>query len=564
MTSSAAAQDLHPYVREAFRADPLLANEYGLEHTVAGPSGEPDSIYGSADGDGLREAAVSRSRWLSRVEAQPAPPRGTAEWLEREVLLTELRSSVAADRHVRAAERVPYWYTERVGRGLATTVGAAAGDGAAQFICALRELPSYLAAAQANLRGEVPAVWAEMGASSATGLQNFLTASVAPVTESASAAATTDVESAAGAAHAALSEFVDFCRQLQSHDAGRWRGGREYLTALLTDYQHLAMGPDELQEWGEELLARSEQELQAFATHLDPAATWQEQIAALKAHHPEPADLLDAYGAAVEDVKARVRDADLVSFPADERCDMEWVPEYLREGLPLGQMEVVAPYGAGFRSAFQITPSNPVAPEQQRREHLRDNCYAFIASIVGHETYPGHHLQSVHHKAGTSPDSALRYFRSPQFVEGWGLYVEDLLEETGIVSDAGPRLFQRRNAVWRALRVLIDVGLHAGDLSPQQAVRTLVERAGMDEHMATGEVRRYLRHDNPSYPSSYALGRDLFHAIRAGDEARRGAAFSLKSFHDRVQAHGSPPLPLLRTLFEHEPVEPAGAGTQSG
>jgi uncharacterized protein (DUF885 family) len=133
-------------------------------------------------------------------------------------------------------------------------------------------------------------------------------------------------------------------------------------------------------------------------------------------------------------------------------------------------------------------------------------------------------------------------------VEGWGLYTEDLLEETGGMPDDRVRLFKRRNALWRALRIMIDTGLHAGTLTVDQAVDMLVDRAGMDRHMAAGEVRRYTRHDNPTYPSSYALGRDAFHRVRAAAQARAG--FTLRAFHDRLLSFGSPPVALVGRVLE--------------
>ena len=145
--------------------------------------------------------------------------------------------------------------------------------------------------------------------------------------------------------------------------------------------------------------------------------------------------------------------------------------------------------------------------------------------------------------------SVLRFVQSPQFVEGWGLYVEDLLEESGFMADDGVRLFKRRNALWRALRIVIDVGLHTGTLSEPEAVALLVERAGMEQHLAAGEVRRYLRHDSPTYPSSYVLGRDALHAVRAEARARAGGGFRLQAFHDELLSHGSPPVALLAAVM---------------
>ncbi len=155
----------------------------------------------------------------------------------------------------------------------------------------------------------------------------------------------------------------------------------------------------------------------------------------------------------------------------------------------------------------------------------------------------------MHHKLGTRRESFLRYFKTPQFVEGWGLYVEDVLEESGFLADPRLRLVKQRNALWRALRVVVDVGLHTGGLTIEQATEVMQREAGMERHMAAGEVRRYTRHDNPTYPSSYMLGKDLIHQLRGEHRRRLGASFTLRGFHDELLAHGSPPLNLLRPVL---------------
>jgi uncharacterized protein (DUF885 family) len=241
------------------------------------------------------------------------------------------------------------------------------------------------------------------------------------------------------------------------------------------------------------------------------------------------------------------RDADLLTVPDSETCVMRWVPAYQRSSLPLGVMNPVPPYADGLTSQFLITPGDPSATAERQREHQRDNCRAFATSIAGHETYPGHHLQAVHHKLGTPRSSMRRFVRSPQLVEGWGLYVEDLLAETGFMDDHG-LLFKHRNALWRALRVVIDTGLHTGTMSFADAVELLRERACMDRHMAIGEVRRYTRHDNPTYPSSYLLGRTMLHELRRRRSHGDGTG-DLRDFHDRVLSFGSPPVPLVAAML---------------
>lgn len=532
---------MHPYVEFLFDADPILAGECGDDRRAG--------TLGSLDPDALAEQRGTRRRWLADAEDQPAAPKGTVDWLERQVLLTELRTAVARDEHVRVQHRAPYWYTERIGQALSGPMGGDPARGGEAVRDRLREIPDYLTTATANLTDDAPAQWAEMGRASAEGLSRFLDTAVTGYARTLPAPLADDVTRAAAAAGPAVQDFVTFAGALAGRAGGRWQCGREHFDLLLRVFQNLRLSAEDLSEWGWQAVRAAERELTEFAAALDPRREWRQQVADVKADHPDPADLLIAYGEAMTAAAGHTARADLLAVPEGQTCVMDWVPEYRREGLPMGCMSTVPPYGADMRSEFLITPSDPAAPEQQRNQHLRDNCFVFIASIAGHETYPGHHLQAVHHKLGTPADSMRRYVRSPQFVEGWGLYTEDLLEETGGMPDDRVRLFKRRNALWRALRIVIDTGLHTGGLTVPQAVDLLVERAGMDRHMAAGEVRRYTRHDNPTYPSSYALGRAAFHRVRDRVRERDGAGFTLRSFHDRLLSFGSPPVALVETML---------------
>jgi hypothetical protein len=559
--SGADPNRLHPYVEFAFTADPIAASE-------AGDARRADRL-GEVTPDAIDEQCATRRRFLREAELLPMPASGTREWLEHQVLLTELRSAVAADEHVQVWRRAPYWYPERIGAALSSVMSPIGDCGAdpveAQALVGrLREIPGYLSAAAANLTDQAPTLWAEMGCSAAQGLSRHLQVAVPAHAARLPVPLAADVAAAAALAGPAVTEFAEFCRGLATRAAGSWECGAEYFDGLLRDQQHLDLDAVALAEAGRRRVESDRQALVEFAEALDPRRDWREQIDAVKDDHPEPADFLSTYDAAMRSAARHTAEADLIGLPPGETCEMDWVPDYRREGLPLGVMSPSAPFAPGLRSEFLITPADPAATEDRRRQHARDNCYVFATSIAGHETYPGHHVQAVHHKIGTERGSMLRYVRCPQFVEGWGLYVEDLLEETGYMIDDRVRLFKRRNALWRALRIVIDVGLHTRTLSVEQAVSLLTEQAGMDRHMAAGEVRRYTRHDNPTYPSSYALGRDAFHAARAaagvrpgvGAGVRPGAGAGVRSgsgvraFHDEVLSHGSPPVALVSAVLQ--------------
>jgi uncharacterized protein (DUF885 family) len=523
---------LHPYVDWLFAADPILASTEG--------EARGDADLGAVDPDARAQQDRERASWLAAAEAtEPAAP-GTVAELERQVLLTELRTAVRREESERPAERVPYWYPERLGEAL-STVMADRPDPAA-LTARLRAVPEFLAQAERNLTTDAPRLWAEMGAAGARGLERFVTSAVPAYARTLPDYAAADVERAVGLAAPAVGSFATFAEGLVNRAVGEWRCGTEQFEFLLRTYHHLDVDAAGLGEYGRDLVERERAELERLAAQRDPGKSWQQQIDEIKDAHPQPADFLATYGEAMDRSLAHTREHGLIDIPDGAVCEMDWVPEYRRDGLPLGVMAPSPPYAPGLHSLFLITPADASADETRRRQHMRDNCYVFATTIAGHETYPGHHLQYVHHKLGTPRDSIRRYFRTPQFVEGWGLYVEDLLVETGFLADDRARLVKQRNALWRALRVVVDVGLHTGTLSVAEATELMQREAGMEPHMAAGEVRRYTRHDNPTYPSSYALGRDLIHRLRA---ARPGPA---RAFHDWLLSFGSPPLPLLARL----------------
>lgn len=534
-------QGLHPYVEWLFASDPILASSMGDPRRRA--------ELGEITPDAVTEQRTRRDHWLAAEQARPLARRGTLDWLEQQVLLTELETATRRAEAERVIERAPYWYTERLGGALVELMTDPSDPATAEALAArLIAMPDYLAQAQRNLTAATPRIWADMGAAGARGLERLAGDAIVRYARELPDGLAADVTRAATTAAAAVGEFAVFTEALAARAVGEWACGAEHFDFLLRSFHHLDLDSAGLVEHGHELVARERAELERLAAARDRDASWQQQIGEIKNWHPQPAEFLDAYGEAMRRAREHTLQAGLVTLPDGAFCAMDWVPEYQREGLPLGVMSPSPPYAPGLRSRFLITPGDPAADPDAQRQHMRDNCYVFATSIAGHETYPGHHVQYVHHKLGTPRDSIRRYFSTPQFVEGWGLYVEDVLAETGFMADERLQLVKARNALWRALRIVVDVGLHTGAMGIAEAIELMQRGAGMDQHMAAGEVRRYTRHDNPTYPSSYMLGRELIHGIRAAREARGPAQLTLRGFHDWLLSFGSPPLPLLTEM----------------
>jgi uncharacterized protein (DUF885 family) len=106
------------------------------------------------------------------------------------------------------------------------------------------------------------------------------------------------------------------------------------------------------------------------------------------------------------------------------------------------------------------------------------------------------------------------------------------------------RLFQQVHLLWRAVRVLLDVGLHTRNMSPSAALLYLVEKVPLDSSEAIAEVRRYCA--GAAYALSYAVGRRDILALRSSYLERDGARASLRAFHDELMTYGGLPISLAR------------------
>jgi uncharacterized protein (DUF885 family) len=181
-------------------------------------------------------------------------------------------------------------------------------------------------------------------------------------------------------------------------------------------------------------------------------------------------------------------------------------------------------------------------PEQQRERMLRDHCRYELSATALHEGYPGHHLQIVH--ARNQASHTRKNLWTPLTVEGWALYCEDMMGDEGFYATEEERFFQRVHLLWRAARVLLDVGLHTRAMSFTAAIDYCQDRLRIERATAEAEVRRYCAW--PVYQLCYAVGRRELLRLRDDFREREGAKFTLRAFHDAVLPYGGLPVTLIR------------------
>lgn len=528
------------YLAFSLSSDPIEATRVGMH--------DYDHSLGHYTADAMDDRAAKRREFLSRFEALDPSELDAEEQMDVRLALTHLRTAQRRHQDLRVWERAPYWYVERLGGAFSNLIGrdfAPPDERGRRLLSRLQKAPAYLSTAQRNLTTRAPQLYVDMGLTAAKGLQSFLGEAVLGFAAEVTPALESDLRQATRQTQSALAGFAQYLQDLQPQAGGDYACGPEHFDFLLQEFHLLDMDHRSLYEFGREQVEADRQRLEAYAHQQDPTRSWVEQIDRVKEDHPPPAQFKAAYGREMDLAREHCVEQDLITLPPGEICKMEWLPTYLRASLPIGVMNTTPPFEPGLESKWLITPLDPEASPQRQKQHMRDNCYAFARSIALHEIYPGHHLQKVHHKLVTQGRPMRRFFSSPVFVEGWGLYTEDLFEETGFIHEPPVMLFKLRNALWRSVRVIIDSGLHTRDMSFDQAVDLLQTEVFLDSHMAEGEVRRYTTHDNPTYPSSYLVGKTLIQELREQWRALQGSTYSLKAFHDRLLSYGSPPVRLI-------------------
>jgi uncharacterized protein (DUF885 family) len=161
---------------------------------------------------------------------------------------------------------------------------------------------------------------------------------------------------------------------------------------------------------------------------------------------------------------------------------------------------------------------------------------------------PGHHAQFARLQLVPDLPLLLSAFYVVAHGEGWGLYAEQLADEFDLYSDEVQRLGMLGGAAWRAVRLVVDSGLHARGWSRARALEFALAHTPMPEPFMRAEVDRYIA--VPGQALGYLVGQREIQRLRDHARTRLGAAFDLRDFHAAVLDHGSLPLPVLSQVVE--------------
>lgn len=176
------------------------------------------------------------------------------------------------------------------------------------------------------------------------------------------------------------------------------------------------------------------------------------------------------------------------------------------------------------------------------------NTTSGMESLFAHEAIPGHHYQLSLQQENTRLPKFRRFASYPAFSEGWALYCESLGPELGLYKDPYQKIGALGDEIHRAIRLVVDVGMHAKGMTREAAIKYMMDNEPISEQGATAEIERYMA--IPGQALAYKTGALKLRELRVRYQKQLGAKFSLRAFHDEILAGGSMPLAVLERKMD--------------
>ncbi len=346
----------------------------------------------------------------------------------------------------------------------------------------------------------------------------------------------------AGANEAVLG-FVEHLRALRPYADASFAIGKDRFAALLKHGEMVDMPLERLLTIGEDDLRRNLERFGKVAESVDAAKSAAEVIASIAADHPTADMLVAETRDMLEDIRQYLIDNDIVGVPSEVRCQTVPTPSFMRWAF--AALDSPGPYEEGATETYYyVTPVEEHWSDEEKEQWLTSFNYATLRSVSVHEAYPGHYVQYLHTRNADSMMS--RVFGAYSFSEGWAHYAEQMMVEEGYLAEPRNELGQLMEALLRNCRFICAIRMHTQGMTVEEATGFFMENAFLEELPARKEAVRGTF--DPMY-LNYTLGKLMILKLREDYRKVKGAAYSLRVFHDEFLSYGAPPIPLVREMM---------------
>jgi uncharacterized protein (DUF885 family) len=308
--------------------------------------------------------------------------------------------------------------------------------------------------------------------------------------------------------------------------------GDAYYKFLVRQSTTTDLTPDQIHKIGEEQVAEDEAQMTAIAKKLGFA-----DLKALRASipgnpklHPTSADALIAvYRGYLDGMKPKL--PQLFGRLPKAPLEIQAVPDYMAKDQAAAYYQHGTPDGKRPGIFFVNT------------YNYAQRSLTTAEAVAYHEGLPGHHLQIAIAQELTDVPEFRKHNYYTAYTEGWGLYAEHLGKDVGFYTDPYSDYGRLEADVWRAIRLVVDTGVHSEHWSRQQMVDYFHEHSAIDDTNVQAEVDRYIAW--PAQALGYKVGQLKFLELRAKAQKALGPKFDIRGFHDTILASGALPLDVV-------------------
>ena len=433
----------------------------------------------------------------------------------------------------------------------------------------MQKIPALFAQMRENLDpARVPKIHAETVAKQNAGLLQLVDQFITPNAGQLSGDERKQLDDAVATLRKAVAEQQDWLdKTLVPNAKGDFRIGAKLYDEKLKFALNSALSRTEIRQRAEAEMKRVREEMYGIAQTVlkdKPAApempaspTPEQQQKALEAaleltyaEHPARDKVVDDAKQALAQATAFVREKDLVTVPNDP-VKIILMQEFQR-GVAVAYCDSPGPLDKGLDTYFAISPIPDDWTDQQTESFLREYNSRMIQLLAIHEAMPGHYLEGAH--SAQFPSTLRAVLRSGLFAEGWAVYTEKMMTDAGY-ADNDPlfRLTQLKFYLRTISNAILDQGVHVDGWSREQAMELMTKQAFQQEREAAGKwVRAQL---TSAQLPTYFVGVQEHFDLRKAMEAKLGAQFNAKAYHDKVLSYGAPPVRFVRQLMLDEPIK---------